>query len=103
MSNEITFVVTLPAKPEHSEALGRELMALLADTRAEAGAVEYNIHRSNERPTTWMVYETWRSQADFDAHLQQPYTQAFMATLPERLESVIVIAPFTAISPRAGA
>ncbi|CAN7771471.1 putative quinol monooxygenase [Variovorax sp. LjRoot290] len=101
MSKQITFVVTLPAKPAHSEAVGSDLMALLADTRAEPGAIEYNIHRSNDRSSTWMVYETWRSQADFDAHLQQPYTQAFLAQLPERLEGEIAIAPFTTVSPRA--
>ncbi|WP_457325376.1 putative quinol monooxygenase [Roseateles sp. P5_E11] len=101
MSQEITYVVTVPAKPEHSEAVGRDLMALLAATRAEPGCIDYNFLRSNDKSSTWLICETWRSQADFESHLQQPYSQAFLAALPERIEGEVVIAPFTTVSPRA--
>jgi quinol monooxygenase YgiN len=100
MNNPLTLVVTLKAKPEHAESVGRDLMALLAATRQEAGCVEYHIHRSVDQASTWMVYETWASQAAFDSHLAQPYTQAFMGKLPVYLDQEIDIASYLMQSPR---
>jgi quinol monooxygenase YgiN len=69
-------------------------------SRAEPGSVDYHIHRSNDDPDTVMVYETWRSQAAFDAHLAQPYTKAFIGRLPDLLVGDLEISRFTMISQR---
>jgi NADP-dependent 3-hydroxy acid dehydrogenase YdfG/quinol monooxygenase YgiN len=81
----LTFIAKLTAKPEHAEALGERLKALIAQTLAEEGALAYRLHRDNEDPNVWVLYESWRSRADLDAHFAQPYTKALMEEFPQLL------------------
>ncbi|WP_458098210.1 putative quinol monooxygenase [Roseomonas sp. WA12] len=85
MSEHLTLIATLTAKPDQSEALGEGLRQLVVPTLAEAGAIEYRLHRDIDDPCTWILYETWRSRADLEAHFAQPHTRALMAQFPELL------------------
>jgi quinol monooxygenase YgiN len=101
MSNQLTLIARLTAKPEHADALGEDLQALVVPTRAEAGSIDYLIHRDNENPCVWILYETWRSHADLDAHFEQPYTKALMARFPEFLAKDLELTFCTVVSPGA--
>lgn len=83
MSVELTNAAFFNAKPGQSEALGSHLLALVAPTRREPGCLRYDIYQSKDDPNAWFVYEDWRSQADFQAHMQTPYVEAFMKLVPE--------------------
>ncbi|WP_428680411.1 SDR family NAD(P)-dependent oxidoreductase [Sphingopyxis sp.] len=84
-SIELTLIAKLVARPEYSDVLGNELRKLVAPTSAEAGSIDYLVHRDNDDPNVWILYETWRSRADLDAHFEQPYTRALMERFPELL------------------
>ena len=79
MTTELTNVAFFTAKPGQGESLGARLLALVEPTHQEPGCLRYDIYRSTDDATAWFVYEDWRSQADFDAHMRTPYVQAFMA------------------------
>jgi quinol monooxygenase YgiN len=49
----------------------------------------------------WILYESWRSRADLDAHFEQPYTRAMLARFPELLASEMELTFCTLVSPRA--
>ncbi|WNJ82198.1 putative quinol monooxygenase (plasmid) [Cedecea neteri] len=83
---QLTLIAFIRSKPGQSEELGRRLMALVAPSRAEAGNLNYDLHRSNEDADVWVLYENWLDAADLTAHFEQPYMKAFVATLPEVLE-----------------
>jgi quinol monooxygenase YgiN len=83
MSEQLTIIATFRAKPGQSEELGRRLIALVEPTRAEAGCINYDLHRSSEDRDIWMFYENWRSKADLDAHVETPYLQALIRDLPK--------------------
>jgi len=85
MSTPLTLIARLTAKSEHADLLGESLRRLIAPTTAEAGSLGYVLHRDNEEPDAWILYETWRSRADLDAHFDQPYTKALMARFSELL------------------
>lgn len=70
MSEQLTVIAFLRAKPGAEEELGRRLMELVEGSRQEAGCLNYDLHRSNTDPALWVMYENWRSQADLDAHFQ---------------------------------
>jgi quinol monooxygenase YgiN len=72
MSDELTNNAFFTAKPGLSETLGARLLALLAPTRQEPGCTQYEIFRSADHPDASFVYEDWRSQADFQAHMGTP-------------------------------
>jgi len=83
---QLTLIAFIRSKPGKSEELGRRLMALVDPSRAEAGNLNYDLHRSNEDADVWVLHENWLDDACLTAHFEQPYMKAFVATLPEVLE-----------------
>ena len=77
--------------------LRRELLALVAPTRAEAGNLVYNIHE--EKDGAIFIYEVWRSQADLDKHMQLPHLKRFMGQVSAWLASDIEAYSGTLITP----
>jgi quinol monooxygenase YgiN len=53
MSQQLTLVALIRAKPDKSEELGRRLLALVEPTRKEVGCINYDVHRSNDDPSLW--------------------------------------------------
>ena len=97
MFTRLTLIARLTAKPEHSDALGEGLRRLVASTTAEPGSIGYVLHRDNDDPRVWILYETWRSRADLDAHFEQPYTKAMLAQFPELLAREMELTFCTAV------
>ena len=85
MAQKLTLTATLRAKPGMEEELGRRLSALVEATRKEPGCINYDLHRSNDNPAVWMLYESWGSWADLDIHFATPYLKNFLAHMDEVL------------------
>jgi quinol monooxygenase YgiN len=100
MSEQLTLIAKLTAKPEVADEIGKGLSALLDQTRAEEGSIDYHFHRDNDDPTVWIIYENWRSRADLDAHFKQPYTQALMERFPDLLAKDMELSFATMVSSR---
>jgi NAD(P)-dependent dehydrogenase (short-subunit alcohol dehydrogenase family) len=100
-SDQLTLIARLTARPEAAEALGDGLRRLIAPTLREDGARGYALHRDNDDPNVWILYETWRSRADLEAHFGQPYTKAMMDRFPELLARDMELTYATAVTPRA--
>lgn len=83
--DRLTLIARLTAKPDQAETLGEALRSLIEPTLTEVGAIEYRLHRDNDDPRVWLLYETWRSRADLDAHFGQPYTKAVLDQFPDLL------------------
>jgi quinol monooxygenase YgiN len=86
------------AQSGKSETLGQALLALVAPSRAEPGCATYDVHRSNDDPDLWMVYETWASAADLEAHFALPHMQGFVAQIPTLVAGDLDLQAFTRIS-----
>lgn len=69
--------VRMEAVPGRERELESRLAALIAPTRAEAGCVAYELHRSAEKPGTFMFCETFANQEALDQHIGSPHFQAF--------------------------
>ncbi|EJT01564.1 putative quinol monooxygenase [Rhizobium sp. CCGE 510] len=101
MTDTLTLIARLTAKPDSAAVLGEALQALVSPTRAETGSIDYHLHRDSGDPAVWILYENWRSRADLDAHFQQPYTKAVMARFPELLAREMELTFCNMTSPRA--
>lgn len=97
--DELTLIAKLTAKSEYANLLGDALRGLVAPTLAEPGSIAYRVHRDRDDPAVWILYETWRSRADLDAHFQQPYTKALMDRFPEILARDMELTFASAASP----
>ena len=85
-NGQLTLIAFLQAKPGQGDELGRRLMALGEPARAEAGNLNYDLHRSNDDSDAWVIYENWKSPADLDAHFAEGYMKEFVASLDEVLQ-----------------
>ncbi len=85
MTEHLTVVARIQAKPEKVAEVRRALTALVEPTHREPGCVSYVLHESSVDPTLFVFYENWRSQEDLDKHLKMPYLQAILARVDELL------------------
>ena len=95
MSAPLTLVARMRAKPGQEARLRAELQRLVAPTHAEAGCLSYDLHISQSDPALFLFYETWRSQADLDAHFETPHLKALVKILPEMLEGEMELTKWT--------
>ena len=87
------------AKPGKGDVLAERLLALVAPSRAEPGALEYHVHRDREDPEVFFLYEAWASRDDLRAHLAMPYLQRFLSEGAAFMEGEIATRFVRMISP----
>ncbi len=102
MSEKISLVSYLYAKPEKDAELVEILQSLVAPTREEAGCIDYDLHRSNEDPLCYMFYENWTSMKDLEDHLAKPHLQPLISRTDELLQRDVKIEFFTMLSDAPG-
>jgi len=100
MSEQLTVIAHLVARPEKIEDAKAFLMSLITRTRAEAGCVDYHLHQSEEDPTSFYFYENWTSRKALDEHMETPYLRELVARKAEFLKSDPEVRLMTMISPR---
>jgi quinol monooxygenase YgiN len=95
MRELLTVIAQIRAKAGQQERLRQQLLGLVTPTRAEAGCVVYDLHESNTEPGLFVFYETWKAEADLDAHFQTPHMLALAQKIPELVEGSIDITKCT--------
>ena len=96
--NNLVNIAIFRAVKGKADMLEAGLTRLVEPTRQEKGCLDYRIHRSKEEPELWMVYENWRSPADFAAHLQTDYVSDFMNKVAALLDGEPDIRQFEPVS-----
>jgi quinol monooxygenase YgiN len=97
--SEFTNIVIIRAKAGKTDALGQALRELIVPTRREKQCAAYDLHQSGEDKDVWMVYERWRSKEGVEAHLAEPYVQAFVARLGDLVAVDIAIDTYAYVTP----
>ena len=82
---QVVVLARVRAREGFEAEVERELLLLVAPSRAEEGCVNYDLHRSTDSPALFMFHETWSSRADLDKHISQPSMDAF----DERTEGML--------------
>jgi quinol monooxygenase YgiN len=91
MENQLTVMARVKAKQGKEDLLKEALQSLVPLTRAEEGCVSYHLHQSLQDSGVFVFFEKWRSKADMDAHLGQPYIATLIAQAPEILDGPLEI------------
>lgn len=79
--NAIIFATLKPKEGKETE-MEELLRGMCAPSRAEAGCITYDLFRSTNNGT-FHFYEVWRTQADLEAHREEPHFKNFRARLPD--------------------
>lgn len=84
-------VATIKAKPESAELVEAELLKFIEPTRQEEGCIQYELHRDNNNPATFVFYEEWTSKDLLEKHLQSAHLTAGLAAMNGHLEGVEIL------------
>ena len=99
---KVTVLARIKAKAGMEEQVKREIMALVAPTRSEAGCINYDLHRAADDPSLFMLYENWVSKKDLDDHLAMPYLKAFLGKAEQLLAEPVEITLWEMTSEKVG-
>lgn len=89
-----TNIAFLRARKGREQGLSQALHRLLEFSRDNADCLIANLHRSEEDPALWFLYETWGSREALWAHLGTAPVQALVRQLGPWLESDLGLRSF---------
>jgi quinol monooxygenase YgiN len=90
---DVPAVAVITARAGSEQQVQQALLALVEPTRSEPGCISYDLFVSAADPATFITVESWRSQADLDAHLQTPRVQQALAAAGDHLAQAPAIHP----------
>ncbi len=82
---KVTVIAYIEVKPGTEETFLQAASAVVAATRAEAACINYDLHRSDEKPSLFVFYENWTSMAGLQQHAQSSHIQTFRNTIADLL------------------
>ena len=74
------------AKAGRADAYEKRMLADLAATRAEPGALQFHIHRDRFDRNLFVIYEVWRDVKALREHFEKPYVKQFVADSAQYIE-----------------
>ena len=80
---KIVLIAHLKVKAESVEELKAAALKIVADSRNEAGNINYDIHQSVEDETLFFWHETWANKTALDEHFATPYFGEFFKVVEE--------------------
>jgi quinol monooxygenase YgiN len=100
-NRQLTIVAILHARSGIEEELGRRLGELVDPSRAEAGCINYDLHRSNTDPAIWILYENWSSSEALEIHFATDLLVRLLADVDGMLAKPLQIHRLTMVSKKA--
>ncbi len=76
--NQVTAVSRIHALPEVQAEVERALLKLVQQAQAEAGCIEFDLHRALDDSCQFWISECWADQEALDRHLAQPRLKAWL-------------------------
>jgi quinol monooxygenase YgiN len=76
-NEEIVLIARLKVKADRVEELKSAALAIVGESRNEAGNINYDIHQSIEDETVFFWHETWVNKAAIDEHFGTPFFGEF--------------------------
>lgn len=69
----VTLIVQLRPRDGQETLLEAELRALVGPTRKEDGCLIYELHRSTDGPSAFLLHEVWASREAHSGHTSTPH------------------------------
>jgi quinol monooxygenase YgiN len=93
MTDRVTFIVHLPAKPETRERFERLLLDVLKHCSGEDHFVECHVHRSQDDPNLYVLHETWSCSKQYflENYLNAAYREEYVQAAPDLLSKPMSI------------
>jgi len=79
MSKSLTVIAKVKAKPGKETEVLKHLLSLVEPSRKDPGCLNYDLHRSQEDPASFLFHENWVSRELLEKHLAKPDLQATLS------------------------
>lgn len=89
-NNKLTIVARILAKANKRELVKKELLKLIAPTRAEEGCINYDLHQDNENPNLFIFHENWKSQGLLQKHMASTHIAEYIKATEGAVEEFIL-------------
>lgn len=83
---KIYLTAVIKAKEEYRTEVLEVLQNMVKETKKEETNELYTLHQGIEDKNQFVFYEVWESEEGLEQHNQQPYIQAFVALVDEKLQ-----------------
>ena len=83
MSEKIILMARLKVKEDSIEEAKKAALAIVADSRAEEGNINYDVHQAIDDPTVFVWHETWANKTAIDKHFETPFFKDFFTKVQE--------------------
>jgi len=80
---KIVLFARLKVKADKIEEAKSAALKIVADSRNEAGCINYDVHQSIEDETLFFWHETWANKAALDEHFATTFFGEFFETVEE--------------------
>jgi len=94
----IVLSVMLKVKQGKEKVLEDGVTAMIRKVHLEKGTIAYTLHRHQNDPTRYMLYEKYKDKAAFDHHMATDYLQTLLRCFDETLEAEPVIEMFEEVA-----
>ena len=99
MSESLTVIAQLRAKPGREVALREALTALVPPTVLEPGCIAYDLHVAVDDQGSFHFYEVWRSPEEHAANLETPHLRSFLARSGDLVDGDIRVSLLRRLAP----
>src|SRR4051812_11418581 len=66
-----TLVVHLSVKPDGVKKFEEQAAKTVKASAAEKGCLQYEVHKSLDKPGSYVIFEKWKNLAAIEAHLKE--------------------------------
>jgi quinol monooxygenase YgiN len=94
---DLRVVAVIPGKEGSADVMRAALTTLAEATQSHDGCTGYQLFESAASPGTFVTVETWRDQADLDAHMQTEDIATALAAADGHLAGDIAIHPLVPV------
>ncbi len=85
-NEKIVLIAHLKVKKDAVEEAKQAALAIVGDSRAESGCLNYDFHQAIDDETIFVWHETWANKASLDEHFAMPYFNELGAKLKDITE-----------------
>ncbi|MGI8468183.1 MAG: putative quinol monooxygenase [Pyrinomonadaceae bacterium] len=98
---KIVLIARLKVKENAVEAAKKAALAIVEESRAESGCLNYDFHQSIDDETVFIWHETWTSKAAINAHGKSAHFTRFSEQIKDLTDEPLRIALTRMVSERA--
>lgn len=91
-------IAVIRPRPDRAEEAESALRDLMAGTHAEPGCVFMELTVAADDPTTWVMFEKFRSRADWEAHMRTDHVVGGNERLADLLREPTELRFYSALS-----